>query len=111
MWLTFAAAAWAGEPPVVEITWKKDRATLRIEAPKDQKIAPDAPARLALRWADRELDLASDGAGLSRGLPMGDLRGVALDGALDVGLCDLQGTTCRPTRWSVHGEVPDGKRG
>lgn len=116
MWLTFATAALAVTPvdgtrPVVRIEWRKERATVRVEPPPNQKVTPDAPARLTLAGADHRFDLASDGLLLAEGIAIPDLRGVTVDGTLDVGLCDLSGTVCRITSWQVSGTVPEGKRG
>lgn len=111
MWLVFAAVAVAGTPPVVRVEWRKERAIVQIEAPPDEKVAPDAPARLSLGWGDRQFALSSDGEVLGRGVAIADLRGTAVEGTLDVGLCDLSGSVCRPTSWRVSGEIPDGRRG
>jgi thiol-disulfide isomerase/thioredoxin len=115
MWtlMLTAAPAAAEDPPAVSLEWRKADARVVVAAPQGEKVAADAPARLVLAFGDRALEVSGDGALLSAGVSVADLRGAAVEGTLDVSLCDLAGTTCRPTSWRLGtpGAVPGSKRG
>jgi thiol-disulfide isomerase/thioredoxin len=111
MWFLWTVAAHAASPPIVRVEWRKDQAHAEVIAPEGQKIGTEAPGKLSLSWGERIAELGADGAQLAHGIALGDLRGVALQGTLEVGLCDLAGTTCRPTSWVISGNVPSAKKG
>jgi thioredoxin-like negative regulator of GroEL len=111
MWVLSMVAAHAAGPPLVQVEWRKEQAHASVVAPDGEKIGLDAPGNLSLAWGTHTAELGGDGAQLSRGLELGDLRGAALQGTLQVALCDLAGTTCRPTSWVVSGNVPSAKKG
>jgi thiol-disulfide isomerase/thioredoxin len=111
MWVLSMVAAHAANPPVVQVEWRKEKAHASILAPEGEKIGLEAPGKLSLQWSTHTAELGGDGAQISRGLELGDLRGAALQGTLEVALCDLAGTTCRPTSWVVSGNVPSAKKG
>lgn len=122
MWLVSLAIAQAaspeaqtsaaqGAPPSVRIAWRKGEAQLSVAAPPGMKLGADAPASVEVLWGDRASALSGDGAQLMRGLSLGDVRGQSVSGSLDVSLCDLAGTTCRPTSWSLSGLASTAKKG
>ncbi|MCB9683734.1 MAG: thioredoxin family protein [Alphaproteobacteria bacterium] len=106
--LTTAALA---APPTVTVAWKKEASTLAVTAPAGEKVAADAPVALMLRSALAEIRIEGSGALLHAPLAVPDLRGTELQGELEVGLCNLDGTICRPTRWSLQGQVSSATRG
>jgi thioredoxin-like negative regulator of GroEL len=105
------AAVSAEVPPAVEIAWVKERGTARVVAPAGWHVSDDAPGALALAWGDHAVRLEADGVRLVDGIALGDVRGGSFTGTLDVALCDLAGTTCRPSSWRLEGSVGDGKKG
>ncbi len=109
--LSFTSLALAASPPTVTVEWRKDRATVLVEAAEGEKIAPDAPARVVLDWGAASIDLAAPGAVLHEPVSVAELRGATLEGRLEVGLCALDGDLCTPTTWALAGEVPAATRG
>ncbi|MEQ1505049.1 MAG: thioredoxin domain-containing protein [Myxococcota bacterium] len=130
MWIVVATAALAAEPPVevrvgappsapvqpavpavVRVDWRKGEARLTVDAPPGEKVSADGPGRLVLAWGERAFEVAADGAALHAGIGVADLRGATVTGTLDVTVCDLAGTACRPTAWDLAGAVPGAKKG
>jgi hypothetical protein len=113
-WSLLAVSALASPPdapPTVVFDASPRGATVSITAPPGQKLAPDAPWTLALEdAAGVGVTLRGPGASLVNAtLAVPALAG-AVTGALDVGLCSLDGTTCRPTSWALSGALATGRK-
>src|SRR5262245_24410683 len=107
-WL--ATTAWAGTPSV-EIEWKGATGTVSVGPPEGHKLAEDAPGTLVWRTGDSEVEVRTLSTALGEGVAVGEARGAAVDGDLEIMVCRLDGTECRPTEWTFEGQVPDAKRG
>lgn len=108
--LAAAIAAAADEPPAVSVSWSPRGAAVAVVAPAGQKVAADAPFTLALAAGATEVVHRGPGADLGAPLPVPPLRG-EVSGRLEVGLCSLDGATCRPTTWTLSGALGPGARG
>lgn len=107
-WLASIAMA---DAPAVAIEWTKEGATVSVDAPAGHKVAADAPGTLVLRTGTHALSISTTSGALDHGVAVGDRRGAALEGELEVALCLLDGSACRQTHWTLRGSVPDRKRG
>ncbi|MCA9493492.1 MAG: thioredoxin fold domain-containing protein [Myxococcales bacterium] len=108
--LLLSTAAMAA-PPTVTVAWKKDASTVAVAAPAGEKVSTEAPIALVLRSSLGELRIEGPGVVLHGPLPVPDLRGSDLEGELEVGLCTLDGSICRPTRWALAGHVSTANKG
>jgi thioredoxin-like negative regulator of GroEL len=104
------APAVAGEPEV-NVTWKEAHALLLVRAPAGEHLAPDAPFDVEVTVGERSVVLATLGDDAAEGVPVGDVRGERVVGALRFSLCEDGGTRCRLLDVRVEGEVGTKKRG
>ncbi len=100
----------AEAPPAVTLAWTPRGAAVSVAPPAGFKVAPDAPWSLTLGSEEARVALDGAGAALSSPRPVPALTG-ALTGRLEVGLCTLDGATCRPTEWSLDGVAAATRRG
>ena len=82
MLLWLIGTALAADLPTVEVDWKGDVGTLKVEAPAGEHVTDTAPADVALAWAGHRLDAEVLGSNVSRGVPLWDIRGTTMEGTL-----------------------------
>ncbi|MDP6932276.1 MAG: thioredoxin domain-containing protein [Myxococcota bacterium] len=109
--LILALTAHAGTAPTARVWWRRSVATLWVDAPPGEHLAPSAPVDGWLEIDGSHLELRTDGAVLERGLAVAlpDSE-VTVTGELRVSLCEDGGTACRLADVGFQG-ILTGKRG
>ena len=108
-WLT--GIALATTMPVVELSWRGDRAELTASGVPGEHVAEDAPFDLELAWGPHSKGLAAFGADAVHGVALSDVRGTEMTGMVRLSLCDDGGTTCRMVDAAISAEVPHTRKG
>jgi tetratricopeptide (TPR) repeat protein len=103
LWIT---TLWAAAP-AVDIRWRGPAGQLFVAPAEGTTLAPEAPATLVVD--DRTLQL--DGAALTDGIGIGDVRGRTLDGHLALQVCEKATGICAPAEVRFSASLPDRRNG
>jgi thiol-disulfide isomerase/thioredoxin len=96
---------------MVDVTWKGEQSVLQVRPGAGMKISPDAPVDIHLSVDGRARTYGVDGAMVVSGLPIGGVRGAALEGEVSLQVCEDDTGICRPEQVSISGSVPGSKKG
>jgi len=97
--------------PEVALSWKGEDALLALAPPVGFEISADAPADLAIRWADSEVGYSVSGRRAELGVALWSVRGREVEGDLSITLCDKADGVCQTLALQMRGSVPTARRG